>query len=321
MQFSIPKLLAACALAASFAVPVLAQSWPTQPIKIIVPFPPGGTTDRIIRLVQPHLQQRLGQTIVVENRGGASGSLGTLAAAKSPPDGNTFLLVFDTHGVNPSLIPNLPYDTLNDLTPVMLIGTSPMVVTTHPNSPYKSFKDVMNAQGGPPAYGTIGGGSLAHLAMVQIAKEGNVAMTHVPYKGGGPLVNDAIAGHVPLAIASVALLMPNIQAGQIRAIAVTSAERFKLLPEVPTIAEQGLTNFDAEAWWGLLAPAKTPVAILDKMNEAFADALRQPSVKIPLEQAGLTIRATDGPAFGRFLSQQVVRWGKVVKDNKITPGQ
>ena len=145
MQFSIPKLLAACALAASFAVPVLAQSWPTQPIKIIVPFPPGGTTDRIIRLVQPHLQQRLGQTIVVENRGGASGSLGTLAAAKSPPDGNTFLLVFDTHGVNPSLIPNLPYDTLNDLTPVMLIGTSPMVVTTHPNSPYKSFKDVMNA--------------------------------------------------------------------------------------------------------------------------------------------------------------------------------
>ena len=272
-------LLACAALAATAIAP--AQTWPSQPIRIIVPFPPGGTTDRIIRLAQPHLQQKLGTPIVVENRGGASGSIGTLAAARSAPDGYTFLLVFDTHGVNPSLIPNLPYDTLKDLDPVMLIGTSPMVVTAHPDSAYKSFKDVLKSPA-PPPYGTIGGGSLAHLAMLQIEGETRVKMTHVPYKGGGPMVSDALAGHVPLAIASVALLMPNIQAGKLKPIAVTSNQRSKLLPNVPTISEEGLANFDAEAWWGLLAPAKTPTPIVDKMHAAFAAALQDPAVKAQL---------------------------------------
>jgi tripartite-type tricarboxylate transporter receptor subunit TctC len=320
MRFSLTRFLAIASLVAATATTAAAQSWPSQPIRIIVPFPPGGTTDRIIRLAQPHLQQKLGQLcqpIVVENRGGASGSIGTLTAVKSPPDGYTFLLVFDTHAVNPSLIPKLPYDTLKDLAPVMLIGTSPMVVTTHPASPYKSFGDVLKATT-PPSYGTIGAGSLAHLAMSQISSESHVPMTHVPYRGGGPLVVDAIAGHVPLAIASVALLMPNIQAEQIKPIAVTSPERFKLLPDVPTMAEQGLSNFKAVAWWGVLAPARTPAPIVAKMHDAFAEALRQPSVKSQLEEAGLTILASDSASFGDFLETEVARWGKVVKDNHIT---
>ena len=185
-----------------------AQSWPSGPIRIIVPFPPGGTTDQIARRVQPLLQMDLKTPIIIENRAGASGSIGTQAAVAAPADGATFVLVFDTHGVNPSLLPNLPFDTLKDLAPIMLIGTSPMVITAHPASKYTSFADVIAAsrkQDGSVTYGTIGSGSLAHLAMSQIANELKVSMVHVPYKGGGPLTTDAIAGHVPVAIASIAL--------------------------------------------------------------------------------------------------------------------
>src|SRR5262249_5111773 len=164
---------------------VWAQDWPTKPIRIIVPFPPGGTTDQIARRVQPRLEQDLKATIVIENRSGASGAIGTQAAAFAPPDGTTFLMVFDPHAVNPSLQPNLPFDTLNDLAPIMLIGKSPMVVTAHPTAAYKSFGDVVEAARKAPGsavYGTIGAGSLAHLAMSQIVNTLGVTMTHVPYK-------------------------------------------------------------------------------------------------------------------------------------------
>src|SRR6266853_1415549 len=170
-------------------IPVSAQSWASKPIRIIVPFPPGGTTDQIARRVQPLLEADLKTTIVIENRGGASGAIGTQAAATSEPNGTTFLLVFDTHGVNPSLLPNLPFDTLHDLSPIMLIGKSPMVITGHPAAAYRRFDDVLAASRTNPgsvAYGTIGAGSLAHLAMTRIANEFKVVMTHVPYKGGGP---------------------------------------------------------------------------------------------------------------------------------------
>ena len=205
-----------------------AQSWTSNPIRIIVPFPPGGTTDQIARRVQPLLQAELKTTIVIENRAGASGSIGTQAAVTAAPDGTTFVLVFDTHGANPSLLPSLPFDTVKDLAPVMLIGTSPMVVTAHPASTFKSFDDVITAAkkaAGSVTYGSVGSGSLAHLAMTRIANKLDVNMTHIPYKGGGPLATDAIAGHVPLAIASIALLSPYIGGGALRALVVTSAQR------------------------------------------------------------------------------------------------
>ena len=188
-------------------------------MRIIIPFPPGGTTDLIARRAQPMLERNLKTSILIENRGGASGAIGTHAAVMSPPDGATFVLVFDTHGANPSLLPNLPFDTLKDLAPVMLIGTSPMVITAHQSTAYKSFADVIaaaKAKSGAVAYGTIGAGSLAQLAMTQIGNALDVTMTHVPYKGGGPLVNDAIAGHVPIAIASIALFSPHIKSGALR---------------------------------------------------------------------------------------------------------
>jgi tripartite-type tricarboxylate transporter receptor subunit TctC len=300
-----------------------AQDWPSKPIRIIVPFPPGGTTDQIARHVQPRLEQDLKATIVIENRGGASGSIGTQAAAFSPSDGTTFLMVFDTHAVNPSLQPNLPFDTLKDLAPIMLIGKSPMVITAHPTTSYKSFADVIEASRKSPgsaAYGTIGVGSLAHLAMSQIANNLELTMTHVPYKGGGPLTTDAIGGHVPLAIASIALLSPHIRAGALRPLAVTSAKRYAQVPDTPTIAEVSVPGFDAEAWWGFLAPAKTSSTIIARMNAALGKALQDPVVRKSLSEQGLEYELSTPDAFGRFLENEISRWAKVVRDNKIVAG-
>ena len=312
--------LAALALAAGLAAH--AQEWPTQSIKLVVPFPPGGTTDQIARHIQQPLSQLLGQPVVVENRGGGSGSIGAAMVAKAPPDGHTWLVSFDTHGVNPSLIPNMPFDTLKDLTQVMLIGTSPMLITAHPSTPYKSFSEVLAAAKRDPnavSFGTIGSGSLGHLALSLVQTEVGAKMTHIPYKGGGPLVTDAIAGHVPIAIGSAALMSPSVKAGRLRAIGVTSPKRFPPMGEVATISEQGVPNFDSEAWWGLHAPAGTPPAIIAKMHKAFSEALRSPAVESKLTEQGVVLRTTSPQEFTRFLESEVTRWAKVVKDNKITP--
>jgi tripartite-type tricarboxylate transporter receptor subunit TctC len=308
---------------APLAVPAGAQSWTTRPIRVIVPFPPGGTTDQIIRRIQPLLEADLKTTIVVENRGGASGSIGTQAAVTAEPDGTTFVMVFDTHAVNPSLLANMPFDTLKDLAPVMLIGKSPMVITAHPSTPYKRFGDVIAAAraGAPISYGTIGAGSLAHLAMSQIGAEYKVTLTHVPYKGGGPLITDAIGGHVPLAIASIALFSPHITAGSLRPLAVTSAQRAAQLPDTPTMAELGLAGFDAESWWGLLAPAKTPRDIIERMNAAMKKALEDPTVKRSLSEQGVDYRLSSPPELQTFLTGEVARWAKVIKENKIVLGE
>src|SRR5712671_2588105 len=301
-----------------------AEGWTSKPIRLIVPFPPGGTTDQIARRVQPLLEADLKTTIVIENRGGASGAIGTQAAAMSEPNGTTFLLVFDTHGVNPSLLPNLPFDTLNDLSPIMLIGKSPMVITAHPATAYRRFDDVLAASRKNPgsvAYGTIGAGSLAHLAISQIANEFKVTMTHVPYKGGGPLTTDAIAGHVPVAIASVALLSPHIQAGALRPVAVTSAQRYPQLPDTPTIAQLGIVGFDAEAWWGLLAPAKTPRDIIDRMHAATTKALQDPTVKRGLTEQGVDYELSSPEALQSFVEREVARWAQVIKENRISVGE
>lgn len=296
----------------------VAQAWPPKTIRIIIPFPPGGTTDLIARRAQPMLERNLKVSILIENRGGASGAIGTQAAVASAPDGATFVLVFDTHGANPSLLPNLPFDTMKDLAPVTLIGISPMVITTHQSTAYKSFADVMTAaKSGSVAYGTIGAGSLAHLAMSQIGNALNVSITHVPYKGGGPLVNDAIAGHVPVAIASIALLSPHIKSGALRPLAATSPKRIALLPDTPTVGESGVPGFDAVSWWGLLAPAKTPPEIIARMNTAIADALNDPTVKQNLSEQGVDYRLSSPDEFGRFVEAEIKRWAKVVKDNNI----
>jgi tripartite-type tricarboxylate transporter receptor subunit TctC len=315
------SIAAGAALAASVTSHALAQpAWPkAQPIKLVAVFPPGGSVDQVARILQGPLQQQLGQTVVVDNKGGASGSIGTGIVAAAPADGYTFAVVFDTHGVNPSLIPSLPFDTKRDLAAVALIGTGAMVLSAHAESPYKSFADVVAAGKAKKgvAYGSIGSGSLGHLAMTLLAKGNGLDWVHVPYKGGGPLMNDAIAGHVPLSIGSVFLAKPHIDSKRIRALAVTTNKRSPNLPDVPTIAEAGFAGFDAPAWWAVLAPAKTPPEVLRQMNEAINTALKSPEVATKLAAQGIEVRTGTAESAKAFIDGQIDIWAKVVKDNAI----
>jgi len=321
LKSAICVLLAAAGLAVTLLPRVVhAQAWPAkQPIRLVAVFPPGGSVDQVARILAPVLQQRLGQTVVVENKGGASGSIGTAAVASSPPDGYTFAVVFDTHGVNPSLMPGLPYDTKRDLTAVSLIGTGAMVITTVASSPYKTFADIVNAArgGGDISYGSIGSGSLGHLAMTMLAKSGQLNLVHVPYRGGGPLLNDAIAGHVPLAIGSIFLFKPQIDSARLRALAVTTSQRSANLPDVATLAESGFAGFDAPAWWAVLAPAKTPPEIVKRMNEEINAALKVPDVAQKLAVQGIVTNTGAPAAAQAFIENQVDTWANVVKANGI----
>ena len=306
------------------AVAINAQAWPNKPVKIIAVFPPGGSVDTVSRILAFQLTKQTGQQFVVDNKGGASGSIGTAAVAKSPADGYTFGVVFDTHGVNPSLIPNLSYDTLKDLVPVMIVGTSPMVIAKYHGAAYKDFKEVIGigkTKADAVSYGSIGSGSLGHLAMTQIANLANTTFNHIPYKGGGPLVQDAIAGHVPLMIGTIFLAKPQIDAKMLTALAVTSAKRSPKLPDIPTVAEQGVAGFESVAWWGVVAPAGTPPAVITRLHEELVKALKTPEVAEKLSAQGMDIVGSKPEALQVFLQAEINRWAKVVKDNKIKAGE
>lgn len=299
-----------------------AQAWPSkQPIRLVAVFPPGGSVDQVARILATPLAQQLGQSVVVDNKGGASGSIGTAMVAAAPADGYTFAVVFDTHGVNPALIPNLPFDTRRDLAPVALIGTGAMVLATHADSPYKTFGDVVAAAKAKKnvTYGSIGSGSLGHLAMTLLAKGDGLDLVHVPYRGGGPLMNDAIAGHVPLSIGSVFLGKPHIDSKRLRALAVTTSKRSANLPDVPTVAESGYAGFDAPAWWAVLAPAKTPPEVVKRMNEEINAALRTPDVAAKLAAQGIETRLGTPESARSFIEGQLDTWAKVVRENRIQP--
>ncbi len=315
MKKLIAVLLATLACGAAFA-----QAWPTkQPVKLVAVFPPGGSVDQVARILAPALQQQLGQSVVVDNKGGASGSIGTASVANGPADGYTFAVVFDTHAVNPSLIPSLPFDTRKDLVPVALVGTGAMVLATQADSPYKSFADVVAAAKAKKNvnYGSIGNGSLGHLAMALLARSDGLELVHVPYRGGGPLMNDALAGHVPLSIGSVFLTKPHLDSKRLRALAVTTSKRSTHLPDVPTIAESGYAGFDAPAWWAVLAPAKTPPEIVRRMHDEINAALKKPEVASKLAAQGIDI-LTGTPEQARvFIEQQIDIWAKVVRENGI----
>lgn len=322
-SFAAALLVAAPLVLSAGAQAQSADAWPSKPIRIIAPFPPGGTVDLLSRMFAPGLSQALGQQVIVENRPGGGGSIGTGLAAKAAPDGHTFVMVFDTHAVNPSLIPNMPFDTRADLAPIMLIATTAMVLTAHNTQPYKNFSQLLaaaKAKPGLPIYGTIGTGSLAHLAMTQMGGQAGFSGTHVPYKGGGPLIQDAIAGQVPVSMMSVALTAPHIKTGTLIPLAVTTAKRDPVLPDVPTVAEAGVPGFEATAWWGFLAPAKTPPAIIQRMNAELVKVMNDPQVKEKMAAQGMNIVASSPEVFGRFVEDQRAKWAKVVKDYGIKAG-
>jgi len=312
-------------LIAAIAAPLHAQqpAWPSKPVKIIAGFPPGGSVDQVSRIFATQLTQQLGQPFVVENRVGASGSIAAQAVATAPPDGHTWGVVFDTHAVNPSLLPNLPFDTLKDLAPVMLIGTAPMALVAHVSQPYKDFRDVLaqaKKQPGSVAYGSTGTGTLGHLAMTQIGNLQGVEFTHVPYKGGGPLMIDAVGNQVPLAIGTVVLMTQHVKAGKVKALAVTSLKATPQLPGAAPIAEQGVPGFSALAWWGVIAPAGTPPALVRRMHEELSKVLKVPAVAERLGSQGMEIDGGGPEALDKFLRAEITRWAEVVKKGNIRAG-
>ena len=313
--------LVALALCAAGPQAAFAQSWPAKPVKFVVPYPPGGSTDPMARMIGAKLSDSLGQPFVVENRSGASGTIGTAFVAKSPADGYTFIFVFDYHAVNPFLIRNLPFDTVKDLAPVMLIGTAPMAIATGVTKPYKSFTDVVaaaKAKPGTVSIGSVGNGSLGHLTMVLVQQASGIRLIHIPYKGGGPMTADAVGGQIDLAIGSVAVITPHVNGGKLRAVAVTGDTRSRALPDVPALAEQGLPGFSALAWWAVFAPAGVPKPIMDKFHAELVKAFNLPDVrKLLAETLGIDLVIGSPEGLAQWLDTQMQRWGKVVRENDI----
>ena len=302
-------------------IPALAQSWPTKPVKIIVPFPPGGSADPIARVISAKLATSLGQPFVVENKPGASGSIGTGIAAKSPPDGYTFVVVFDTHAVNPFLIADMPFDTQKDLQPVMLVGVAPLAIATLPTKPYKNLADVVTAAKVNPnavTFGSVQNGSTGHLEMLLWQKAAGVRLTHAPYRGAAPMVTDALGGHIELAIGSAAVIAPHVRSGKLRGIAVTGQTRSSVMPEVATLVEQGYPNLNAYAWWGIYAPAGLPKVILEKFHAEVVKAFRAPDVvQLMQDQLGMQLVLNTPEEMQKFVNIEMLRWSNVIKENGI----
>lgn len=299
----------------------MAQSWPSGPIRIIVPFPAGGSVDAIPRLLQQGLQERLGVPVIVENRPGASGTIGTAAVAKAEPNGNTWLMIADTIAVGRALFTNLPFDAEKDLEPVLLIGTTPYVLASNPSSPYKTLADIIAAakkKPGSVTYGTYGAGSGPHLVMLQFSKSAGVALVHVPYRGTPPALADAIAGQIDLVISTPSTQFSFLNTGKLRAVAQTGANRLSALADVPTMAESGFPCNECITWYAFFTATGTPKPIIERFRSELVAGLRSERVAKQLTdnmQVSLTL---EGPEYLRkFLADQVRVWGTVVRTHGI----
>jgi len=298
-----------------------AQEWPTKVVKFVSPYPPGGSVDPLARLLAAKLQDSLKQAFIVENRTGASGIIGTDYVAKSPPDGYTWVFIFDTHAVHQALNPKLPFDPIKDFAPVMIVGTAPMAITTGAGKPYKTFKDVIAAAKANPdklTIGNVGNGSLGHLATILLNQAAGIHLVPVPYKGGGPLSTDVMGGQIDFAIASTAAQAQHVRGGKIRALVLTGDKRSHNMPEVPTLGELGVPWQGAYAFWGILAPAGTPKPIVDKMVLELRKTVKLPDVQKTLtETLGMDVVALGPAETQKWLVDNMARWGKVVGDNNI----
>ncbi|WP_426955606.1 Bug family tripartite tricarboxylate transporter substrate binding protein [Muricoccus radiodurans] len=296
-------------------------TWPSGPLRLVVPFAPGGSTDAVARLVTPGLSQQLGHPVVVENRSGGAGAIGTELVAKARPDGQTWLLTFDSHAVLPELVPNLPFNLTGDLDPVMLIGGAPYVIATRPDKPYRSLSDLVSAAKARPggvSYGSTGNGTIGHLTMMLIQSRVGASMPHIAYRGGGLAVNDTVAGHVDVMIGSAALVAPHIAGGTLRALAQFGPTRLPALAQVPTAEEAGFPGLTAEAWWGVFAPARTPEPIIARMNAALRETLSDDRARRQMEETQQARLVLSDPAtLKTFLDRQVEIWGRVVRENRI----
>lgn len=308
------------AASAGFAVaPALAQS--SKIMTLVVPFPPGGSTDAMARLLQSNLQTKLGRIVVVENKSGAASSIGAAQVAKSPPDGSSFLVTFDSHAVIPAILEKPPLDVENDLMPVFLIGTAPYVIAANASRPFQTFADIVAASKANPGsvkYASVGIGTIGHLAMTVLGNKAGVEFTHVPYRGGGPAMNNVLGGHVDLIAGSAALVTAQLGTNMLRPILQLGRERLPALKDTPTAIEAGFPDFEALAWWGVFAPKGTPPEIIASMAKSIREILSEPAVAAQLrETQQITLLLADAADFGTFFHKQVTYWGQVVRDNNI----
>ncbi|MSQ88177.1 MAG: tripartite tricarboxylate transporter substrate binding protein [Betaproteobacteria bacterium] len=311
----------AALLALAAALPAAAQDWPSKPVKFVVPFPPGGSVDPLARLLGAKLADALKQQFVVENKPGAGGSIGTAFAAKSPADGYTFVFVFDSHAVNPALLSNLPFNTVRDFAPVMLVGKAPYAIATQAAKPWKTFAEVVSASKAKPesvSVGSVGNGTLGHLVLVMAQQMGGFKVTHAPYAGGGPMTQNVLGGQIEMGIGSVALLSPQVRSGKMRALAVTGEARVPSMPEVPTLIEQGFPGLTAFAWWGIFTPTGTPKTIIDKFNAELVKVLGQTEVRKTLtETLGMELVVSSPDALQQWTLGEMSKWDKVIKESNI----
>jgi len=296
-------------------------AYPNRPITLLIPYPPGGSADMLGRPLSAALQQRLGQPVVLEYKPGAGGSIATAQLARSKPDGHTVLMVLAAHAINPSLYKSLPYDTRKDFAPVSLAATLPMLVAAPLSTPANSIPELIayaRKNPGKLTFASAGPGNTSHLSAEMFKKATGVDMLHVPYKGSGPAVVALLAGEVSLMFDSISTSLPQVKAGKLKALAVTSDTRSPLLPDVPTIQESGVPGFVVNGWYGILAPAGTPPAVVDKLSAAIADSLREPALREQLTGYGYTPIGSTPQAFGELIDSELERWSQAVKDSGAT---
>jgi tripartite-type tricarboxylate transporter receptor subunit TctC len=314
------RLLACAALVLAPLGAAYAQTYPTKPIRLVVGFPPGGSNDIVARQLAPKLTQLLGVQVIVDNRPGANATIGTDYVAKSPPDGYTIMLGSASPLViSPFTYANLPYDTLRDLAGITTVGSTPEMVAIHPSLPVRNLKELValaKSQPGKLAFASSGNGGLPHLAIELFKTLGKVSVLHVPYKGAGPAAIDLVGGHVHAMIIDMPALAPSVKSGKLRGIAITAEKRTALLPDIPTSGEQGLPGLIAVNWFGIMAPARTPAPIIEKLHAAFVKAATAPDMKEQFDKVGVEAHIHPSPeAFTSFLSQELTRWGKIAKDS------
>jgi tripartite-type tricarboxylate transporter receptor subunit TctC len=298
-----------------------AQTYPAGPMRIVVPFPPGGGTDILARSIAQKLSEAWGVSVIVDNRGGANGTIGAAAVAKAPPDGNTIIVVPSGFAVNPSIYKNLPFDTVRDFAPVTQLAASPLVLVVHPSFPPKSVKELvafLRARPGAINYGSSGNGSPPHLATELFKLLTATQMTHIPYKGAGPAAVDVIAGQIPIYFMNALSAVPHMRSGRLRSLGVTSDRRFPGLPGVPTIAEAGVPGYAMTNWYGMLAPAATPRASLTKLHGEVARILNLPELKERLSSEGAEVVASTPEQFAAFLRSEMAMAAKIVKASGMT---
>jgi tripartite-type tricarboxylate transporter receptor subunit TctC len=316
-------VLMTAVLATSAALEAAAQStnWPRQrPITFVVPTPAGGSNDATGRAVGEALGKQLGQTIIVDNRPGAAGSLAMEFVSRAAPDGYTFVVASDSISLQPVLRKTVTWSVERDFVPVIMFGTQPIVVATHAASPYKSIQDLVKAAKAKPGsigYATSGQGSIQHLAGELLGEMAGIDMLHIPYKGGGQAISDLVGGQVPVAILGMAAVLPHVKSGRARILAVTTRTRSKAVPDVPTLDESVAKGYDVRQWAGLMAPAKVPAEILSRLTEEAGKALATPVTRERFDSLGFDVSGLSGGEFQRYLSADRARWSRIITDRKL----